>query len=98
MRGFQKTGRSVVNSESSICAASPPHKDVPHLDIDALVKRLARTGGLACMISGGILCGQAINDALNGVPDATLQAAIFAALFSFGGMLFFWSKRPPPDA
>ncbi len=34
------------------------------------------------------------NDALNGVPDATLQAAINAAIFSFGGMIFFWSKKP----
>lgn len=64
------------------------------LDINALTKRLARTGGLAFMIAGGILCGQAISDALNGVPDATLDAAIYAAMFSFGGMLFFWAKRP----
>lgn len=63
------------------------------MDTNALAKRLARTGGLACMIAGGILCGQAINDALNGVPDATLDAAINAALFSFGGMLFFWSRK-----
>lgn len=49
------------------------------------------------MIAGGILCGQAINDALNGVPDATLNAAIYAAFFSFGGMLFFWSRKPPPN-
>jgi len=64
------------------------------LDINALVKRLARSGGLAFMIAGGILCGQAINDALNQVPDATLDAAIFAAMFSFGGILFFWSRKP----
>lgn len=64
------------------------------LDIDALLKRLARSGGLAFMIAGGILCGQAVNQALNGVPDATLDAAIFAALFSFGGILFFWAKKP----
>lgn len=63
------------------------------MDIDALLKRLARTGGLAMMIAGGILCGQAVNDALNGVPDATLDAAIFAALFSLGGVLFFWSRK-----
>jgi len=61
---------------------------------DALAKRLARTGGLAFMIAGGVLCGTALNDALNGVPDATLDAAIYAAMFSFGGMLFFWSRRP----
>lgn len=67
---------------------------VSPLDTNALKKRLARTGGLALMIAGGILCGQAINDALNGVPDATLDVAIFAALFSLGGMLFFWSKKP----
>jgi len=65
------------------------------VDIDALVKRLARTGGLAMMIAGGILCGTAVNDALNGVPDATLDAAIFAATFSAGGILFFWSKKQP---
>ena len=59
-----------------------------------LSKRLARTGGLACMIAGGLLCGVAVNDALNRVPDATLQAAINAAIFSFGGMVFFWSKKP----
>jgi len=47
------------------------------------------------MIAGGILCGQAVNDALNGIPDATLDAAIYAAMFSFGGMLFFWSRRQP---
>lgn len=64
------------------------------MDINALVKRLARSGGLAFMIAGGILCGQAINDALNQVPDATLDAAIFAAMFSFGGILFFWSRKP----
>ena len=46
------------------------------------------------MIAGGILCGSAIRDALNGVPDAALAAAIYAAMFSFGGMLFFWSKKP----
>ena len=45
------------------------------------------------MLAGGLLCGTAVNDALNGVPDATLYAAIYAAMFSFGGMLFFWSKR-----
>ena len=67
------------------------------MDIDALVKRLARTGGLAFMIAGGILCGTAVNDALNGVPDATLAAAIYAAMFSFGGMLFFWAKKQPPE-
>lgn len=67
------------------------------MDIDALLKRLARTGGLAFMIAGGILCGQAVREALDGVPDATLDAAIFAAMFSFGGMLFFWSRRPPRD-
>lgn len=64
------------------------------LDIDALKKRFARTGGLAFMIAGGILCGQAVNEALNGVPDATLDAAIFAAMFSLGGVLLFWSKKP----
>ncbi|MCF2871309.1 hypothetical protein L0664_09565 [Octadecabacter sp. G9-8] len=64
---------------------------------DALTKRLARTGGLAFMIAGGILCGQAISQALDGVPDATLDAAIYAAMFSFGGMIFFWSRRPPKD-
>lgn len=63
------------------------------MDIDALVKRLARTGGLAFMIAGGIMCGTAVNDALNGVPDATLDAAIYAAMFSFGGILFFWAKK-----
>jgi hypothetical protein len=63
------------------------------LDIEALKKRLARTSGLAFMLAGGLLCGTAVNDALNGVPDATLYAAIYAAMFSFGGMLFFWSKR-----
>lgn len=67
------------------------------MDIDALLKRLARTGGLAFMIAGGILCGQSVREALDGVPDATLDAAIFAAMFSFGGMLFFWSRRPPRD-
>lgn len=67
------------------------------MDIDALVKRLARTGGLAFMIAGGIMCGTAVNDALNGVPDATLDAAIYAAMFSFGGILFFWAKKPPKD-
>jgi len=46
------------------------------------------------MIAGGILCGQAINDALNSVPDATLDAAIYAAMFSLGGILFFWSRKP----
>lgn len=46
------------------------------------------------MIAGGLLCGVAVNDALNGVPDATLDAAINAALFSFGGMVFFWSRKP----
>ncbi|WP_375280692.1 hypothetical protein [Pseudooctadecabacter sp.] len=60
----------------------------------ALAKRLARTGGLACMLAGGLLTGVAVNDALNGVPDATLQAAINASIFSFGGMIFFWSKKP----
>ncbi|MEJ6641531.1 MAG: hypothetical protein QNL58_14610 [Octadecabacter sp.] len=64
------------------------------MDIDALLKRLARTGGLAFMIAGGILCGQAVGEALDGIPDATLDAAIYAAMFSFGGMLFFWSKKP----
>ncbi|MBU2992141.1 MULTISPECIES: hypothetical protein [unclassified Octadecabacter] len=64
------------------------------MDTNAVMKRLARTGGLAFTIAGGILCGQAVNDALNGVPDATLDAAIYAALFSFGGILFFWSRRP----
>ena len=64
------------------------------LDINALVKRLTRTGGLAFMIAGGILCGSAAIDALNGVPDATLAAAIYAMMFSFGGMLFFWAKKP----
>jgi len=64
------------------------------MDWHALSKRLARTGGLACMIAGGLLCGVAVNDALNGVPDATLDAAINAAVFSFGGMVFFWSRRP----
>ena len=61
---------------------------------NALSKRLARTGGLACMIAGGLLCGVAVNDALNGVPDATLQAALNAAIFSFGGMVFFWGRKP----
>lgn len=65
-----------------------------YMDINALTKRFARTGGLACMIAGGLLCGLAARDALNGVPDATLDAAINAALFSFGGLLFFWSKKP----
>ena len=60
----------------------------------ALSKRLARTGGLACMIAGGLLCGVAVKDALNGVPDATLQAALNAAIFSFGGMVFFWGRKP----
>lgn len=46
------------------------------------------------MLAGGLLTGVAVNDALNGVPDATLQAAINAAIFSFGGMIFFWSKQP----
>lgn len=46
------------------------------------------------MISGGILCGQQVSLALDGVQDATLWAAIFAALFSFGGMLLVWSKKP----
>ncbi|WP_093997020.1 hypothetical protein [Octadecabacter ascidiaceicola] len=64
------------------------------MDIDALLKRLARSGGLAFMIAGGILCGQAVNDALNDVPDAILNAAIYAALFSFGGVLFLWSRKP----
>lgn len=64
------------------------------MDINALVKRLARTGGLAFMIAGGIMCGTAVSDALNGVPDATLDAAIYAAMFSFGGILLFWSKKP----
>ena len=63
------------------------------MDTHALTKRLARTGGLACMIAGGLLCGLALRDALNDVPDATLDAAINAALFSFGGMIFFWSKK-----
>lgn len=45
------------------------------------------------MIAGGILCGQAVNDALNGVPDATLEAAKFAAAFCFGGILFTWSRK-----
>ncbi len=67
------------------------------MDIDALLKRLARTGGLAFMIAGGILCGTAVSDALSGVVDATLDAAIYAAMFSFGGMLFFWSRKPPKD-
>lgn len=49
------------------------------------------------MIAGGILCGQSISDALNGVSDATLDAAIYAALFSFGGILFFWSRKPTKD-
>ena len=60
---------------------------------DALIKRLARTGGLACMIAGGLLSGLAIRDALNAVPDATLTAAINAAIFCFGGIIFSWSKR-----
>jgi len=60
----------------------------------ALSKRLARSGGLACMIAGGVLCGQAVGNALDGVSDATLNAAIYAAIFSFGGMVFFWSRRP----
>lgn len=64
------------------------------LDTKALLKRLARTGGLACMIAGGLLCGVAVNDALSGVPDATLNAAIYGALFSFGGMVFFWGRGP----
>ncbi|MGJ8612075.1 MAG: hypothetical protein ACSHWY_13320 [Octadecabacter sp.] len=64
------------------------------MDINALKKRLARTGGLAFMIAGGILCSQAISDAMSGVPDATLDAAIFVAMFSFGGILFFWSRKP----
>ncbi|MDE0968803.1 MAG: hypothetical protein OSA51_05280 [Octadecabacter sp.] len=64
------------------------------MGIEALIKRLARTFGLAFMLSGGILCGTAVNDALIGIPDATLNAAIYVAMFSFGGMLFFWSKRP----
>ena len=36
----------------------------------------------------------AIRDALNAVPDATLTAAINAAIFCFGGIIFLWSKRP----
>jgi len=63
------------------------------MDLKALKKRLARTFGLALMLSGGLLCGTAVSDALNDIPDATLWAAIYAAMFSFGGMLFFWSKN-----
>ncbi|MEL6959343.1 MAG: hypothetical protein AAGL89_10375 [Pseudomonadota bacterium] len=62
------------------------------MDWDRLARRLGRTGGLACMIAGGLLCGVAVNDALNGVPDATLQAAINAAIFCFGGIVFLWGR------
>ncbi|WP_281980879.1 hypothetical protein [Thalassorhabdomicrobium marinisediminis] len=59
----------------------------------AILKRLARTGGLACMIAGAVLCGQAVFEALNGRPDATLHVALYGALFSFGGMVFLWGRR-----
>jgi hypothetical protein len=64
------------------------------LDTEALKKRLARIFGLAFMLAGGILCVTAVNDVLTGIPDATLNAAIYVAMFSLGGMMFFWSKRP----
>lgn len=72
------------------------------LDTEAILKRLARTFGLALMLAGGLLTGVAVSDALAVCPgqqcsDATLSAAIYAALFSLGGMLFFWSKKPPKD-
>ena len=64
------------------------------MDIEALKKRLARTFGLAFMLAGGILFGTAVNDVLTAVPDATLKAAIYVAIFSLGGMMLVWSKRP----
>lgn len=64
------------------------------LDTNAVLKRLARTFGLAFMISGGLLCGVAASGALSGQPDATLDAAIYAAFFCLGGILFFWSRKP----
>ena len=68
------------------------------MDRHALLKRLARTFGLAQMLSGGLLCGVAVNDALaaTGVAQetATLQAAYYAAMFSLGGWMFFWSRKP----
>jgi len=69
------------------------------MDWTALAKRLGRTGGLACMIAGGLLCGMGVNDALNTCPDAgcedaTLAAAGYAATFCFGGMVHLWGKRP----
>ncbi|AKS47549.1 hypothetical protein SAMN05444287_2797 [Octadecabacter temperatus] len=64
-----------------------------------LKKRLARTFGLAFMLAGGLLCGVAVSDALSRCPgiqceDATLSVAVYAALFSLGGILFFWAKKP----
>ena len=64
------------------------------LDTKTLLKRLARTFGLAFMISGGLLCGVATSEVLSGQPDATLDAAAYAALFCLGGILLIWSKKP----
>jgi len=69
------------------------------LDTRALKKRLARTFGLAFMLAGGLLCGTEISNALAVCPGAgcnhaTLNSAGYAAMFSFGGMLFFWAKKP----
>jgi len=64
------------------------------MDTNALSKRLARTGGLACMIAGGLLCGLAVRGTLNNIPDASLDAAINATIFGFGAVIFLWSKRP----
>ncbi|HCP82716.1 MAG TPA: hypothetical protein DIT67_14530 [Octadecabacter sp.] len=69
------------------------------MDTKALKKRLARTSGLAFMLAGGLLCGVAVSDALSHCPgiqceDATLNVAIYAAMFSLGGVLFFRSRKP----
>ena len=69
------------------------------MDWTPLAKRLGRTGGLACMIAGALLCGVMVVEAIEICPGeeceaATLNAATYALIFCFGGIVWTWGRRP----
>jgi len=62
------------------------------------MERGARIIGNALMLAGGILTAMSVMEALDQCPgvrceDVTLSTALYAAMFSLGGVIRFWAKR-----